>query len=315
MSNDIKPGDDAERPINSDALGAVGEGRFTTICASEELICNQGHRDRSGWDFIVEWPISSKNNDHFDEIKNPISAHFQLKSMWYDNDRIKFRMTALERLAKDPKPSFIYITKFNHERVPTEVFICHMIDTNLSIVLKKLRELRIDVKTKINNDYIYLYASKIGISIKPDGKSLREAVEQAIGPDIDAYHAQKAQQLAELGYEPFRNSVTFDLKLENVDEFTDILLGLKRDIPFSSAVNKETRFGIALPTVGFPSDGVISFIPTPRDTCSIIVRRNRFQSVAVSDGIILTAPSLRHKSKLGKILINSRLFKLFITDN
>ena len=314
MCSDSEVDQDVGRPINSDALGAVGEGRFNTICPGAELICNQGHRDRSGWDFIVEWPINHASADDLDKRQNPISAHFQLKSMWHDNNQIKFRMTSLERLAKDPKPSFVYITKFDHDQNPIEVFLCHIIGDNLSIVLKKLRELEAQGKKKINTDYLYLSASKIGSPIGSDGKALRAAVEQAVGPDLDAYHKEKARQLGELGYEPFRHNLDFKLSLQNEDEFTDALLGLKRDLPFSSAVNKETRFGIPLQTHNFPTEGTISFSPTPQDTCSVIVRRDRFKVAATFDATILAAPSMRDRSRAGKIVIQSQLFRLILTD-
>ncbi|MET3483108.1 hypothetical protein [Methylobacterium sp. 1973] len=305
---------DEGRPINSDALGAVGEGRFATICAGAELIANTAHRDRSGWDFIVEWPINHQSEAELDKRENPISAHFQLKSMWHDNNQIKFRMTSIERLAKDPKPSFVYITKFNHDQLPSEVFLAHIIGDNLVAVLRKLRELQQAGKKKINNEYIYMSATIIGAPIGADGKALRAAVEEAIGPDLNAYQAEKTRQLAELGYEPLRHTLDFRLSVQNEEEFTDALLGLKSDLPFSSAVNKETRFGIAIQTKDFPTEGKISFTPSPADTCSIIVRRNRFAVAATFSGTILMAPGLSDNKKARKIVISSELFKFILTD-
>lgn len=50
-------GDREAHRLNSVELGEIGQARFKEICADAKLICNQADRDRSGWDFIVEFPF------------------------------------------------------------------------------------------------------------------------------------------------------------------------------------------------------------------------------------------------------------------
>jgi hypothetical protein len=45
--------------LNSDELGAKGESHFREICADAKLVCNKSDRERTGWDFLVEFPSGS----------------------------------------------------------------------------------------------------------------------------------------------------------------------------------------------------------------------------------------------------------------
>src|SRR5215211_3453231 len=43
--------------LNSDELGEKGQHRFAELCEDAKLTCNPSQRDRTGWDFIVEFPF------------------------------------------------------------------------------------------------------------------------------------------------------------------------------------------------------------------------------------------------------------------
>ncbi|CUX57367.1 hypothetical protein AGR7C_Lc220161 [Agrobacterium deltaense Zutra 3/1] len=69
--------DEDDISLDSDQLGEKGELLFQTLCVDAQLICNKATRDRSGWDFIVEFPIDHTNPGQLDERSNPISCRFQ----------------------------------------------------------------------------------------------------------------------------------------------------------------------------------------------------------------------------------------------
>src|SRR3974377_1161280 len=69
--------------LNPDQLGQKGEAHFKEICSDKKLICNQTLYDRSGWDFIVEFPYQqSSMQSSLDSRHSPISCHVQVKTMW-----------------------------------------------------------------------------------------------------------------------------------------------------------------------------------------------------------------------------------------
>lgn len=104
------------KKLNSDELGVKGESIFTQLCVDAKLVCNKSERDRTGWDFIVEFPfVPLTNKTSLDRRLGPISCVFQQKTIWYPNKRVKLLLSSVERLAKDLKPSFIYVIRINED--------------------------------------------------------------------------------------------------------------------------------------------------------------------------------------------------------
>ena len=127
--------------LNSDQLGEFGQSHFRTLCAEAGLICNEATRDRTGWDFIVEFPFPAPENMiSVDGRLIPTSCYIQVKTLWERNNTIKLRLSSLERLAKVAQPSFIYIFKVSSSCIFLDSFLIHLIDDPLGVILKKLRQ-------------------------------------------------------------------------------------------------------------------------------------------------------------------------------
>ena len=149
--------------LNSDQLGKKGEARFSEICSDAKLTCNPSSYDRTGWDFIVEFPFDPPGRQpSLDKRRSPISCHVQVKTMWSSNDTFRMRLSSAERLAKEPKPAFVYVFKVNKNLGFVEAYLVHMLDDNLATILKRLR--REHAKgpketAKINKKYITFRAN------------------------------------------------------------------------------------------------------------------------------------------------------------
>ncbi|MCA1868601.1 hypothetical protein HW571_23410 [Agrobacterium genomosp. 3] len=299
--------DEDDISLDSDQLGEKGELLFQTLCVDAQLICNKATRDRSGWDFIVEFPIDHTNPGQLDERSNPISCRFQQKAMWAHNDRIKLRLSSIERLAKDTGPSFIYVLKIAKDtRLPTSAWLIEMRGDALAKVLAKLREEQSAQRFHVNQATMYLYPSKIGREVDRDPASFKKAVADAVGSDIAAYAAAKRTELQTLGYEPGAKNVSMTLKLEPGDELADVMLGL---IP-AKATNlraRHTRFGITLDAEEFPAEAEaeIRISPLPFDTCEVSVRRNRLAEPAIFSGQIYAPPARSIKDFAVRIVTES----------
>jgi hypothetical protein len=174
--------------LNSDELGKKGEARFSEICNDTKLIRNPStDHDRTGWDYIVEFDQEPPSgNASLDTRRSPLSSHVQVKTMWNTSDRFRMRLSAAERLAKEPKPAFVYVFKVDKNLEFVSAHLVHMLDENLAIVLKRLRrEQFIGTKpSRINRKYISFQASKNGQKIAPTGEALRRAISEACGPDL-----------------------------------------------------------------------------------------------------------------------------------
>lgn len=260
-------------PLNSDELGEKGQAHFKEICADAKLVCNQSDRDRTGWDFIVESDeLQTKEGAvaPLESRKVALSCHMQVKTLLDKNDKFEMRLTSAERLAKEPKPSFIYVFKVNDALEYTGAYLIHLRDEPLSKILERLRKEDAARNLAPNKKKISMSASRYGIPLAPTGQALRDALVAACGADLHAYADDKKRQLEELGFEerPYELNMTLPGTL---DDLVDVFLGIKPTAHALNLSSTQTRFGIKLP-VFQDKAGDISFTPAPADTCTITVR-------------------------------------------
>lgn len=212
--------------MNSDELGAKGEVRFEEICADAEITCNKSSRDRTGWDFIVEFKFET--NILLDQRPAPHSAHFQVKTIKASSTKIKMLVSSAERLAKEPKPSFIYVFTVKPDKTFGPSYILQILNEPLARILKRLREeeAKSDMKKKpINKQYMSFSISTM-TPLNHKGAALRNAILEAC-PNMPASMDLKRKQLFELGFEPSAYQATSVFTLTSMSDLADGFLGLK----------------------------------------------------------------------------------------
>ncbi|EIM25226.1 hypothetical protein [Microvirga lotononidis] len=302
--------DDSDQ-LDSDQLGEKGENRFREMCADAKLVCNASNRDRTGWDFIVEFPFSKPEGQHtLDKRSTPISCHIQMKTMWETSESFKMRLSSAERLAKELKPSFVYVLKIDEKLQPVEAYLIHVLGDNLGTILKRLRAEQSKGELAINQKTISMTAHSAGERLEPTGAALRQALERLCGPDIQVYVEEKKRQIKGLGYEPFSYEAKVNMLVSSKGEFVDAFLGL-REIEVTDFRMFETRFGIKLPiNDGEITRGVLRIEPTPADQCKITVRGTGITPPAVFQGEALFPGIPALELDFLKAIIRSEFFTL-----
>jgi len=296
-------------PINE--LGEKGESRFKEICADAQLICNKSDRDLAGWDFIVDFPFRDAGQETLDGRQGPISCHVQVKTLFETSNRFQMRLSSAERLAKEKKPSFVYVLRVNEDLDFVDSFLIHLLDEPLAVILKRLRRERaLSGVPKINEKKITIPVNKNSVRFKPTGKDLRAAFESACGVDMDAYISKKSGQLQNLGFDEKRHQLNATLHLGSDEEIVDAFLGIKANIPVSNVQAFETRFGIKLPDKNLHGSGVLNINPNPADSCLISFQRSALEVPAVFTGEMFYPPIPGLSSEKVKILIKSDFFTI-----
>ncbi|WP_342709777.1 hypothetical protein AAFG13_35830 [Bradyrhizobium sp. B124] len=306
-------------PLNADELGKKGEARFAEICSDTKLVRNPSiDHDRTGWDYIVEFEQQAPiGRETLDTRRAPLSAHVQVKTMWASNDRFRMRLSAAERLAKEPKPAFVYVFKVNEKLEFVSAHLVHVLDANLAAILKRLRKEQAEgtKSHQINKKYISFKASTSGRKIKPTGAALRQAIFDFCGSDLDAYIDRKRKQTQELGFEPGRFQATTTFKVESMDGLIDGLLGL-RELEVTAGQAFETRFGIKL-SLNEPNfaKSVMRVQPATADTCIVTVKETPLSPPATFLADILFPPLASLPKEHLKMLVQNPLFRLLIAGN
>ena len=280
------------RTLDSEQLGALGETEFISLCERgiPQLVVNKATRDKHGWDFVVEFPRENIGEVFLDARPNPVSARFQQKTLWAGNDRIRFRLTALERLAKDPGPAFVCALKFDEGLRCVDCYLIHLLDENLAFVLERLRRHEADGGGPVNRVDIDLYASQRGLRIEPTHASLIAAIRGAVGEDVLAYHERKKAQIQTLGYDVDRFAMSFGLPTSKDDELVDAMLGIGGEIEVVNLNGVEHRFGIALPMRRFEGAATMTITPTPIDTCDLIFHKGPGSARVIVPAVVYGLP-------------------------
>jgi len=281
------------RILNSDELGTVGESIFQVLCARAQLVCNKSDRDRTGWDFVVEFPMADLAPGVTLDNRLPIVCGVQLKSTT-SGEGVKLRLSAADRLAKDLRPTFIVVLRLSPDGEMENARLIHLLDAPLAKVLKRLRMAHATGKVDINHATISFEPRRFGqrVALTPEG--LREALAGACGPDRDAYTARKQHQLAALGYEDGGLAAEMTIFAESVDHMSDILLGLA---PFRAhdVVAFDTRFNVPLPYDGpllAELQEEMEFEPPLAGACTVSIIAPGFASAARFEADLVPGPPL-----------------------
>lgn len=284
--------------IPNDDLGEWAELQFAALCAAGGLTPNKATRDKMGWDFLVQAPPPSAGGDEtLDQRPNGLRCLVQIKAHWNrDAARIPVTLSAIERLAKDPGPAFIFVMTAEPGEDggdPTLVGcrLIHMQGETLARVLKRLREAHADPKSAPLNDQTITFGETSGVAVRPQGKALRALLTTESGSDFEAYVTAKSHALKSLGYEAGRYKLQATFAVANIDELVEVMLGLKQ-ADVSDLQATDVRFGIETAVSDLKVIGAAKALMSPVavDTCKIRVKGRGLSAPAVFSGEVIMPP-------------------------
>lgn len=257
------------RALTSDELGERGEVRFRDLCLDAHLVCNKADRDRCGWDFIVEFPHAEAPFRSLDHRVTPLSCLVQVKAIYDTAKAVKLRLSAAERLAKELKPTFVYVLRFDHSAQLADTYLIHLSGERLAEILRRLREesAKGTAKERINKKYITLSVTDCE-AIPSTGQDFAQAVKDCCASGMAAYAGAKELELRTLGFNQNALELSFQIPGISDCEIVDVLLGIKKEVRATQLRAIEHRFGIAIPQERF-DEVLLSIEPESIDTCVV----------------------------------------------
>jgi len=278
--------------ISADELGEAAESLFKGLCARAQLICNKSDRDRTGWDFIVEFPMPVPGGALALDQRQPTSCSVQLKATAVTGP-VSLRLSAAERLAKALKPTFIVVVRMTEGGEPLHGYLIPLLGPGLYRVLNRLRIAEASRKHRVNTASISFDYRRLGVrfDLTPDG--LRAALSNACGASAATYIAEKQRQLDELGYEDGGLEAQAMFWVEGPDHLAQIAMGLApvRPVRFEAF---DRRFGVRIPYTGDAFKDLDEFFIEPglRLDCEISIRGRGLTTPAVFRADMIIAPKM-----------------------
>ncbi|MCA1200055.1 hypothetical protein K9B35_18980 [Sphingomonas sp. R647] len=258
-----------KRTLNSDQLGKKGESRFPDLCIDAGLVPNASTYDRRGWDFIVDWhhPYGSSA---LDARPAPLSCLVQLKTIWTSSKTIKLRLSSIEYLAKDSRPTFIYVLRANDDLTFVDARIIHINGDFLALILAELRKARLSDSAP-NSVTIRVRLDPWFETLPATGEALRAAMEGAVGPSLYEYNLKKQRELREVGYENGGGHFITTTFTGTIDHIVEAFFGMQ-PLDNIRTTAYERRFGMDVPIPSLSEEwSSVKFEPIPTDTATIIV--------------------------------------------
>ena len=297
------------RPLNSDQLGALGEATFENLCTQAGLVCNKATRDRTGWDFSIEFPSSAPIlGPPIDRLPSHPEYRVQVKAIWEGGNRVRLRLSSAERLAKSILPACIFVLCYRNDRTISSIYVIHLLNAPLEEILKQVR-LSQKNGEQINKKYIHFKFDSIGVRIGNSGDAIFTALKGLVRDDIHSYAQAKTAQVRGNGFSENSFHGKFTLTADSKDDLSDITLGLKRaEIKDISIYDK--RWGISLPLASNGGTGELEFKPHPQK--GELIARSKYIKSSVSLKVNIIASNHRRFKALSlpfRILIFNDYFK------
>ncbi|EPQ9972179.1 hypothetical protein ACUYO0_004151 [Vibrio vulnificus] len=226
-------------------LGLMGESAFTKWCAEVGLIPNSSNVDKTGWDFYVEFPLSSYTND-IDMQTAPIECKVQVKATDKQDRKLPITLSNLIRMVKAPLPTFFVFIEFDGLSDPQRTYLVHVDDSLIAKTLERIREVdQSDSENNLNKRKMTVYYGDEHKLDSNTGHDLKKSLKKYIPDGMEAYVSLKQRFLSDLGYEHGRAQMQFTtVGEENLQKLVDVSLGLERSVDISNVVARHLRFGI-----------------------------------------------------------------------
>ena len=254
-------------------LGAMGESTFCLWCAESGLIQNGSRIDRTGWDFLVEFPFQHAMDA--DKLhRSAIECKVQVKATDKNDRKLQITLSNLRRLITAQMPTFFLFIEFDGCNRAQRAFMVH-VDANLvSKVLKRIHELeQCNGKSDLNKRTLTIHYGNEHEMESLSGACLKSKIEKNVGDDMAKYVSQKKDHLESTGFESGSAKITITTQgRENLIDLVDVSIGAKKSVEISGFKGFLTRFGIQSKTPMLEADSGTLEMPDLLPTTKGIVR-------------------------------------------
>lgn len=255
-------------------LGDWAEQRFALLCAEAGVPCNKSQQDRTGWDFIVEFPPDKVPNIPHDMQPTDRSARVQVKSTGGEKLSTRVKLSNALRFVNEPSPCFIVLFKPGSEGKPEEIYARHFGKGLIAVALRKAREAAAKNRTD-------LHKIMLPISFGDEHRrssDLLQWMAREVPVQIAAYAATKANIARTVGYEGGLLTSTVTFKDVPIEKLIDHQLGLAEKIEVENISISNIRFGIEIPVLNLGKPTFAQITPTPQ-SCRIRIRGRKGKDI------------------------------------
>lgn len=281
-------------------LGQMGECTFNLWCGQAGLTANGSKVDRTGWDFLIEFPFA-EGIDPTQLHAPAIECKVQVKATDKTDRKLQIKLSNLRRLITAPMPAFFVFIEFDGKDIAQRAFLVHVDESLISKTLKRIHELE-----NVSESFEH-HKHALTVRYGPEneipaltGKSLKEKIEEHVPNGMSAYVVKKNKHLESTGFETGFAQINFSTEgKENLIDLIDVSIGLKPSVQVSKFEGFHTRFGIKSKSPMIDSEGGKLEMHELKPTATGTIR---FREDELSPGLVF--PCKIYSSPLNAIVPN-----------
>lgn len=265
-------------------LDEWAESRFASLCAEAGVARNKAVQDRTGWDYLIEFPATVLPGVPADLQPLGPSARVQVKSKRKGPPSVKLKLTNALRFAKSTDPCFVVLFVEGEDGSPDRVYAHHFWERFTAATLERARSAGAPERPP-------LHRQTLGLAFTPEDDHTDDLLAwmRAEIAAVGGLYAQKKALIAQtVGMED--GGIHGVLSFEAIDwiQLVDHQLGLTPHFPVVKMTLNQRRFGVDTPIISLAAPDTATMRPHPHP-CKVRVR-GADRSEVWLDGEVL-APS------------------------
>jgi hypothetical protein len=244
------------------------EDEFASLCSRAGVTRNKSIQDRTGWDYIVEFPPTDLSDIPADLRSIESSARVQVKSKRSGKASVTLKLSNALRFAKDPLPCFVVLFLATKGREPVRVFARHFWEQEIGQVLKRGREAHAKGRDDLNKKNVTWSFDEQD----EHSKDLMAWMAATSTAHRDRYAAAKADLVRTLGFEDGFIHGNIQFEISDLEALVDHQIGLLPTAPTLNISIKQRRFGIDSATPLFEGIPDVAHLRSHPRSCRVRVR-------------------------------------------
>lgn len=295
-------------------LGDLGETVFRGLCNAVGLTVHKAEKDRTGWDFLLEFPWEQENDLPRDMLSAPIECKVQIKATDKKKKKTQVTVSNLSRLVKTQLPAFFCFIEFDGKDDPQAVYLVHVDEKIIEKTLKRIRELEAKGEEKLNKHKVDIrYTDEDRL---PDitGKTLKDAIKNYVPNGWAKYAENKNKLLNTLGFEEGKGQFTVTFSSKNpIEDIVDLSLGIREEICIDKSDGYYSRFGILSSSELLSSEEARLSIKAKPTPVVLKFKEHQFSPGVLLNAELYTSPFNQFLTEQYlKLRIKSKLFEFVV---
>jgi predicted DNA-binding ribbon-helix-helix protein len=223
----------------------MGENTFEAWCNSVGLTANRSQIDKTGWDYLVEFPLEHAGVQAADLSPPALECRVQVKASDKCRRRLNMSLQNLERLVKTSIPTFVCVLEFDGMDAPQRAYLIHLGEEILRRTLKRLRRLEATSCGSTHQPSLSIAYGNPEKLVATNGACLKQAIEAHVPKGTQKYQQWKSQLLKTVGYEDRHGYMRVQISgCDPITDLIDLSLGLRKNLQVNKISIHDTRFGI-----------------------------------------------------------------------